>query len=217
MDGAAATTDDPRLLMDRMYRLQRHIYDPTRRYYLLGRDRAIAAMALAPGQRVLEIGCGTGWNLVRLARRYPEVSLVGVDASAAMLQTAGQRLAAAGLVDRVQLVHGLAEEYQAPGPVDAVLFSYALSMIPSWQPAIGNAIANLRPGGIIHVVDFWDQAELPRWFQGLLKHWLALFHVHHRPAVLAEFRRLAEDQGATLVMESIARRYAYRLEYRKHA
>ena len=50
--------------MNRMYRRQRHIYDGTRRYYLLGRDRLIADLAPAAGANVLEIGCGTGSNLV---------------------------------------------------------------------------------------------------------------------------------------------------------
>ena len=53
--------------MNRMYRRQRHIYDGTRRYYLLGRDRLIADLAPAAGASVLEIGCGTGSNLVLAA------------------------------------------------------------------------------------------------------------------------------------------------------
>ena len=51
--------------MDRMYRQQRHVYDVTRRYYLLGRDQLIRRLAPARGRHVLEIGCGTGRNLVR--------------------------------------------------------------------------------------------------------------------------------------------------------
>ena len=46
--------------MNRMYRRQRHIYDGTRRYYLLGRDQLIAGLRPAAGASVLEIGCGTG-------------------------------------------------------------------------------------------------------------------------------------------------------------
>ena len=50
--------------MNRMYRRQRHIYDGTGRYCLLGRDRLIAGLQPAAGASVLEIGCGTGRNLV---------------------------------------------------------------------------------------------------------------------------------------------------------
>ena len=56
---------DAAALMDRMYRRQRHIYDLSRKFYLLGRDEAIARLRPAPGDKVLEIGCGTGRNLVK--------------------------------------------------------------------------------------------------------------------------------------------------------
>ena len=49
--------------MNRMYRRQRHIYDGTRRYYLLGRDPLIAKLKPEAGANVLEVGCGTGRNL----------------------------------------------------------------------------------------------------------------------------------------------------------
>ena len=71
-----------------MYRYQRHIYDLTRKYYLLGRDRLIAGLDVPPGGTVLEVGCGTGRNLVLAARRYPAARLFGLDISAAMLDTA---------------------------------------------------------------------------------------------------------------------------------
>ncbi len=57
--------------MDGIYRWQRWIYDLTRKYYLLGRDRLIADLDAADGASVLEIGWGTGRNLVAAARRYP--------------------------------------------------------------------------------------------------------------------------------------------------
>ena len=69
-DAADAST-----LMDRMYRHQRHIYDLTRKFYLLGRDRLIAALDPAAGD-VLEIGCGTGRNLILAARRYPNARFI---------------------------------------------------------------------------------------------------------------------------------------------
>src|SRR5258706_1791363 len=56
--------------MNRMYRRQRHIYNATRRYYLLGRDRLISGLRPEAGASVLEIGCGTGRNLVLAARLH---------------------------------------------------------------------------------------------------------------------------------------------------
>ena len=58
--------------MDAIYRGQRHIYDITRKYYLLGRDRVIDDLAPPPGGSVLEVGCGTARNLITAARRWPD-------------------------------------------------------------------------------------------------------------------------------------------------
>jgi S-adenosylmethionine-diacylgycerolhomoserine-N-methlytransferase len=74
--------------MNRMYRRQRHIYNGTRRYYLLGRDRMIANLQPAAGASVLEIGCGTGRNLILAARRHPDVRCFGIDVSTHMLTSA---------------------------------------------------------------------------------------------------------------------------------
>jgi S-adenosylmethionine-diacylgycerolhomoserine-N-methlytransferase len=54
-------------LMDRVYRRQRHIYDLTRKYFLLGRDTLISRLQPPTGGSVIEIGCGTGRNLVAAA------------------------------------------------------------------------------------------------------------------------------------------------------
>ena len=58
--------------MDRMYHLQRHFYDATRKYYLLGRDQLLRELNVRPGETVLEVGCGTGRNLVILAKRLDQ-------------------------------------------------------------------------------------------------------------------------------------------------
>ncbi len=83
-----ATTEE----MDRMYRWTRFVYDLSRKYYLLGRDRLLRQMELAPGDRVLEIGCGTARNLIRLARRRRDVACYGLDVSTEMLATARRKV-----------------------------------------------------------------------------------------------------------------------------
>lgn len=57
--------------MDRMYRRQRHIYDASRKFYLLGRDNLIRETQPPQGGSILEIGCGTARNLIRAASVYP--------------------------------------------------------------------------------------------------------------------------------------------------
>ena len=75
-------------LMDRIYGRQRHIYDLTRKYFLLGRDALIAELEPPAGGSVIEIGCGTGRNLIAAARAYPDAAFFGLDVSSAMLSTA---------------------------------------------------------------------------------------------------------------------------------
>src|SRR5262249_61076362 len=82
---------------------QRHFYDLTRKFYLLGRDAMLAELPSAPSSRICELGCGTGRNLIRLARRRPEARLYGIDVSRAMLATAAARVRAAGLERRIRL------------------------------------------------------------------------------------------------------------------
>jgi len=67
--------------MDGIYRYQRYIYDATRKYYLLGRDLLLDELRPPMGGTVLEIGCGTGRNLILAARRYPSARLYGFDIS----------------------------------------------------------------------------------------------------------------------------------------
>jgi S-adenosylmethionine-diacylgycerolhomoserine-N-methlytransferase len=212
-------TDEQAVAMDRMYRLTRHVYDVTRRYYLLGRDRLLAKVATAPGMATLEVGCGTARNLVKLARRPEPGHLYGLDASHEMLETAAASIArhhvpAAGH-PRIVLRQGLAEQLDArrmfgrEAPFDTIFFSYCLSMVPTWPGAIEAALASLRPGGTLLIVDFWDQKDLPRPFAAALRQWLALFHVHYRPEVHAALADLGRSGRAEVSFESVARRYAY--------
>ena len=212
-----ATTEE----MDEMYRRTRHVYDFTRKYYLLGRDRLLRDMELAPGDRILEIGCGTARNLIRLARQRPDIRCFGLDASTEMLATATAHVKSRRLEERIILAQGLAEEldyaktFGLNAPFDAAFFSYSLSMIPTWPQAIDAALANIKRGAALYVVDFWDQAGWPRWFRFILKRWLDLFHVQHRPELLDYLRQLDEKGAGTLTLQSVAGRYAYLATFRK--
>jgi len=103
-DGAWPTEATSR--MNRMYRWQRYIYDLTRRYYLLGRDRLIVRLKPTAGASVLEIGCGTGRNLVHAAMLYPGAQFFGIDVSTEMLASAASAISRRGMTDRIHIAHG---------------------------------------------------------------------------------------------------------------
>ena len=176
-------------LMDRVYRRQRYIYNFTRRYYLIGRDDLIRGLDLRPGDRVVEIGCGTARNLIAIARRYPATQLFGLDASAEMLATAAEAVERAGVSRRITLKRGLAEEmspelFGEGRGFDAVIFSYSLSMIPDWRGALVTGGWSLSAGGRLHIVDFGDFRGLPGVVAAGLGAWLRKFHVAPRTELL---------------------------------
>jgi S-adenosylmethionine-diacylgycerolhomoserine-N-methlytransferase len=209
MPVAAAAGDH----MDAIYRGQRHIYDLTRKYYLLGRDGMIAALRPPPKGTVLEVGCGTGRNLIAAARVWPQARLHGFDISREMLRTAAASVRSAGLGTRVRLEQGDATGFDPRAmfgrpTFDRIFFSYTLSMIPGWQQAIAAAIAVLAPGGSIHIVDFGQQERLPRWWRGLFFAWLGRFSVTPRAELCATLAELADQDGLILEFRPLYRGYA---------
>src|SRR5258707_9361768 len=120
--------------MNRMYRRQRYIYNGTRRYYLLGRDQLIAGLRPIPGASVLEIGCGTGRNLVLAARLHPNARFFGIDVSTEMLTSAISAISRRGLTDRITVAHGDGTGFDTQAffgvpSFHHVMISYSLSMI----------------------------------------------------------------------------------------
>ncbi|BBB11845.1 class I SAM-dependent methyltransferase [Sphingopyxis sp. FD7] len=200
-------------LMDRVYRTQRHIYDLTRKYYLLGRDGLIAELAPPRGGSVLEIGCGTGRNLVAVGKAWPEAQLFGVDISDAMLATARTSLGRAGI--DAKLARGDACDFDPQAlfgraTFDRVFISYTLSMIPDWKAALVHAARCVAPGRRLEIVDFGQQDRLPRVWRRTLFGWLAQFHVAPRAELAPMIAGLAREMGSAGHCRSLYRGYAIR-------
>lgn len=147
------------------YRWSGPIYDAVsleRILYRPARVTGIDLLRLHPGQSVLDIGCGTGLNFPLLEARVGLTGLVvGVDSSAGMLAQARRRTRRAGWhnvvllhIDAADLnplaVRQLTEKNRG---VEAIVATYALSVIPRWQRAWARARAAAAPGARIAVVD----------------------------------------------------------------
>ncbi len=144
-----------------------------RTVYRRPRITGVAALDLRPGERVLDIACGTGLNmpwLVDLVGTSGEV--VGVDTSATMLDRARSRISDAGWVN-VTVLRGDAADLDTllaeHETYDAVLFTYALSIIDRWQQAFDQAFRRLRPGGRVVVVDLGLPTGRWRWLTPLAR------------------------------------------------
>jgi S-adenosylmethionine-diacylgycerolhomoserine-N-methlytransferase len=206
-------TEDAARHMDGIYRYQRYIYDVTRKYFLLGRDTMLECLAAPAGGTVLEVGCGTGRNLIQAGRRYPNARLYGFDISEMMLETARVNIERAALQDRITVARADATEFSSLElfgieGFDRVFISYSLSMIPPWREAIGEALKAVKPGGSLHIVDFGQQERLPGIFKKGLEAWLAKFSVEPRADLEAELQALAQRIGCQLEFERLLRDYA---------
>lgn len=202
LDQLDAREQDHRRFLDRYYGWSRHVYDATRRYYLLGRDRALELLLEEPWERLIEIGPGTGRNLRILHRARPSAQLGGVEASAEMLRHGRRRCPfaklEAGFAEHADLTAVLGE------PPDRILFSYSLSMIEAPERALDNAMRALAPGGSIVIVDFGALDRLPSPLRAPCERWLSSFHVR-TGGVLAGLREAARYEIGPLGIYEIAR------------
>ncbi|MFO7607128.1 MAG: class I SAM-dependent methyltransferase [Desulfurivibrionaceae bacterium] len=145
----------------KLYRKRAAAYDFTANlYYLIGfreaayRKKAVAALALEPGDTVVEIGCGTGLNFGYLLREIGESGrLVGVDLTDAMLQQAERRINRKGWRN-VELIRADAAEYDFTEPVAGVISSFALTLVPEYEAVIEKGSRALGKNGRMVVLDF---------------------------------------------------------------
>ena len=169
--------------------------------YRVGRERAIPALHLREGSRVLDIGCGTGLNfplLVAAVGRSGQI--VGVDRSREMLEVARRKTihlppgnVALVKADAEQLDHVAVGLDARDSPFDAVLFTYSLSLMSNWERAWLRATSLVRPGGRAGIVDMdsphgWARLLDPA---ARLACWLGGADINARPWTLLE--RAAAD------------------------
>ncbi len=155
---APARTDRRTL---RPYRALAPAYDVLSLEHLLyraGRKAAVHAVHVKAGQQVLDVACGTGLTMPLIAQCVgPAGHVIGIDASRAMLAQASKRHIAARQTliqaDAQHLCPGTLTDRGVTGPIEAVLFCYALSVMPDWTRVWENVIPLLAPGARVATAD----------------------------------------------------------------
>ncbi len=151
--------DDPnrkRILTARLFETVAPRYDTITRLLSFGRDRVWkdALMALLPSRarpHCLDIACGTGDLTLRLAVRYPDGHVLGLDSAPAMLEQARRRTAA----PQVRYLQGdMGQSGQRAGSFDVVTGGYALRNAGDLDEAIAETHRVLKPGGVAAFLDF---------------------------------------------------------------
>jgi S-adenosylmethionine-diacylgycerolhomoserine-N-methlytransferase len=197
--------------LEQFYRPQAEAYDRFRERLLHGRRELITALPVGDGGSVVELGGGTGRNLEFFADRLGRFSSVTlVDLCPSLLAQARTRCQRQGW-SSVQCIEADATRFGPAAPVDCVYLSYSLTMIPDWFSAIDNALAMLKPGGVIGVVDFYVARKHPQ--PGCARHsaftrhfwplWFGHDGVHpcpdHLPYLLARTDQLSLQEGLARV------------------
>lgn len=168
------------------YRFQSRIYDLTRWSFLFGRRRALQQLPISPAANIsiLEVGCGTGHNLVALAKYFPNAYVTGIDLSEDMLAIAAKKVTR--FDGRVILQEGAFGVLPLEQKYDLIVFSYCLTMVnPDWDKLLEVARKSLPPTGMLTVVDFHDSA-FP-FFQSHMKKHHVRMDAHLLPVLVEEF------------------------------
>ena len=199
--------------MNNVYRYTRHVYDISRKYFLFGRDTLISEVASKSGQKICEIGCGTGRNLIKLAQLNSSNQLFGIDASDLMLEIARGKIKRHKLERLVSTSNGLAEEFYFHTSFDVIMFPYSLSMISDQEGAIRNAFKFLNPGGVILILDFGELEGFPLIVGHLFKKFLKRFSVSPRKRELSLF---LTREHIPFEIRNLSFGYSYIAEVRKN-
>lgn len=117
------------------------------------RRRAVDRLGLRPGDRVLDVGCGTGRSLDYLQQAVgPTGRVYGIDISAGMLAKAQKSCDANGW-GNVELMQCDAAAFTAPAPLNGVLFSLSYNTMPDHRAVLRRAWDQLMPGGRLVIMD----------------------------------------------------------------
>jgi S-adenosylmethionine-diacylgycerolhomoserine-N-methlytransferase len=147
----------------RHYKKDAEIYDINRRFFLFGRNRLVKIICeyLKPTS-ILEIGCGTGVNLVKLNHMFPNSKITGLDLSKDMLKVAKRKL---DQFKNVSLINDIFDHNTNLTKFDLILCSYTVSTVPNVRLFLSTVHQHLADDGHFACVDFYNSgnAAFKRW------------------------------------------------------
>lgn len=152
-------------------------YDLLNRIISLGIDQrwrrqTTAALEAKPGERILDLATGTADLAIMVSRTHPDAHVIGLDPSRNMLAVGKQKVAEAGLTERIELVEGDAQKLPfADSHFDRVCMAFGIRNVPDRGAALREMARVTRPGGRIAILELAE----PR---GGVMGGLARFHIH---------------------------------------
>lgn len=124
--------------------------------WFLQTETTLDRMGLAPGQRVLEIGPGSGRLLIPAAERVlPEGEVVGLDIQAGMIERLTQRAEEASIQNLTGVVGDAQSMPFEPESFDVIFIALTLGEIPDCSQALVGSYQALKPGGILSITEFF--------------------------------------------------------------
>jgi len=172
----------------------------------------------APGEKLIELGCGPGFYSCRLAERFPEISVLGIDRSPQQLAFAREKRTARGLTNCRFKSDNVLELSLPDENVDTVIASRLFTVLPNRRRAVAEMHRVLRPGGRCFVAEprwaFWASIPLfTMWLLAGLTHYRNGYCEPTRARVLSlrEMNRLFATQRWRKVETWREGRYQYAL------
>lgn len=199
---------DEKQRMRTLYRKRARHYDFTANlFYLLGfrewayRKKAIAALALKPGDTVVELGCGTGINFSLLEKAVgPGGRIIGVDLTDAMLDQARKRAREHGW-NNVELIECDAARYEFPNNMDGILATFVMTAVPEYDAVVARAAKVLAPGRRLVILELKRPERTPEWVVRLARIVLEPFGVKPVHATYAPWRSMEKYFGRITMRE----------------
>jgi arsenite methyltransferase len=117
---------------------------------------------LKPGETVLDLGCGAGFDAILAARQVgPGGRVIGVDMTPAMLDKARANADALGL-DHIELREGVIESLPVEdASIDVVISNGVINLTPDKDIVLAEAFRVLKPGGRLQIADIIVQRDVP--------------------------------------------------------